>query len=81
MIVRGRAQDGVIVLLDGATLPEDAEVLIELVAPPDVPSDRMTEEEQKRILDELDRIASLPIEGDPEPFSGADHDKVLYGKP
>jgi predicted DNA-binding antitoxin AbrB/MazE fold protein len=30
--------------------------------------------------DELDRIAALPIEGDAHPFSGADHDQILYGK-
>lgn len=35
----------------------------------------------KRRLEMIDRIAALPIEGSTEPFSGADHDKVLYGKP
>jgi hypothetical protein len=29
----------------------------------------------------MDSIAALPIEGVDGPFSGADHDKVLYGKP
>jgi predicted DNA-binding antitoxin AbrB/MazE fold protein len=28
----------------------------------------------------LARIAALPVEGDRNPFSGADHDSVLYGK-
>ena len=28
----------------------------------------------------LKEIAELPIEGDPEPFSGADHDSILYPK-
>ncbi|MHB8900105.1 MAG: hypothetical protein ACYC6Y_15255 [Thermoguttaceae bacterium] len=81
MLIRGRVENGVIVLLDGATLPEGTQVLIEVVASPDVPNDTMTEEEHKRMLEELDRIAALPIEGDPEPFSGADHDQVLYRNP
>ncbi len=28
----------------------------------------------------LKEIAELPIEGDPEPFSGAHHDSILYPK-
>jgi len=27
----------------------------------------------------LSAIASLPLEGDGQPFSGRDHDKILYG--
>jgi hypothetical protein len=41
----------------------------------------MAEEEHRRLLEAIDRIAALPMEGSQEPFSGADHDKVLYGKP
>jgi hypothetical protein len=29
----------------------------------------------------VERGGSLPVEGDPERFSGAGQDKVLYGKP
>lgn len=28
----------------------------------------------------LSTIASLPVEGDGQPFSGRDHDKILYGE-
>jgi len=28
----------------------------------------------------LARLAALPIEGDADPFSGAEHDAILYGK-
>jgi len=41
----------------------------------------MPQEEHRRILQIMDRIAALPIEGNPEPFSGANHDNVLNGKP
>jgi hypothetical protein len=44
-------------------------------------SEKLSEAERQRICGILDRIAALPIEGSTEPFSGADHDKVLYGKP
>lgn len=33
------------------------------------------------IADALARIAELPVEGDAGGFSGADHDRVLYGEP
>ena len=39
----------------------------------------MSEAEHRRILEIMDRIAALPLEGPDEPFSGADHDKYLYG--
>lgn len=81
MAIRGRVENGVIILLDGSTLPEGTRVLIEVVAPPDVPKDRMSEEEHKRILEELDRIAALPDENPGDTFSGADHDQILYRNP
>ena len=31
------------------------------------------------VRDLVEEIAALPIEGATDPFSGADHDKVLYG--
>ena len=41
----------------------------------------MTPDEHRRILDILDRITALPIEGETDSFSGADHDRALYGAP
>ncbi|MGI8981858.1 MAG: hypothetical protein ACR2FY_21720 [Pirellulaceae bacterium] len=43
--------------------------------------DMMTAEEKQRLLAILDRITSLPNESPGDTFSGADHDKVLYGAP
>lgn len=38
------------------------------------------ESERGASLEEsLDRIASMPIQGHSDPFSGEDHDRVLYG--
>jgi predicted DNA-binding antitoxin AbrB/MazE fold protein len=38
------------------------------------------ESERGASLEErLDRIASMPIQGNSDPFSGEDHDRILYG--
>ena len=39
------------------------------------------EERRRRVNQALDEIAALPLEGPQDGFSGADHDKVLYGGP
>ena len=86
MVARGRVQNGVVVLEDDIHLPEGTRVTV-LPEPaqqgtaPEGGKDRMPEEERQRIRRIMDRIAALPIEGKTDPFSGADHDKVLYGKP
>ncbi|MGI8980096.1 MAG: hypothetical protein ACR2FY_12805 [Pirellulaceae bacterium] len=83
MTFHGTVQNGIVVLDGNPAIPDGTEVSVE-VAPAAVKSaapDRMTEEERLRVLAILDRIAALPIEGTAEPFSGADHDKVLYGAP
>ena len=57
--------------LEPLELPEGARLRLVL----------MTEDEtdgQKRPADVLSEIAALPLEGTAEPFSGSDHDSVLY---
>ena len=81
MAILGRVENGVVVLEAGASLPEGAEVTVEVRAVPEAARQSVSEEEHRRVLEVMDRIAALPIEGDPEPFGGADHDKLLYGKP
>ena len=36
--------------------------------------------EHKTPAEILSAIASLPVEGDGQPFSGRDHDQILYGE-
>lgn len=81
MVIRGRVKNGVIVVEDGLTLPEGAEVTVVVRAAPEATKNVTPEERRRRLIDAFQRIASLPIEGSTEPFSGADHDKVLYGNP
>ena len=85
MTLHGTVRSGVVVLEGGAALPEGTPVTvvvepIQATAPP-TQEERMSEEEHRRIMEIMDRIAALPIEGSSEPFSGRDHDKALYGKP
>lgn len=82
MVLHGKVHGGVVVLDEGERLPEGARVaVIPEVETPRERSDRMTPEEHARVLGILDRIAALPIEGMTDPFSGADHDRALYGAP
>ncbi len=81
MVIRGRIEKGVVVLNDDVTLPDGTELTVVVCAAPEATEDAMSEEQHRRLSDAFQQIASLPIEGAKDPFSGADHDKVLYGKP
>jgi hypothetical protein len=83
MTLHGKIQNGMVVFEGNPQLPEGAPVTVLVDPPRPAPAandDQMSEEEHQRILAIMDRIAALPIEGSGEPFSGRDHDKVLYGK-
>lgn len=85
MVIPGRVQKGVVVLENGTSLPDGTEVTVSVCAEADrataKSTERMPEEERRRIRAIMDRIAALPDENPDDTFSGADHDKVLYGKP
>ena len=84
MTLHGKIQNGVVVLEENPGLAEGTPVTVLVESQsgrPAEPDEKMSPEEHQRVLAILDRIAALPIEGSSEPFSGADHDKVLYGKP
>jgi hypothetical protein len=79
MVIRGRVQNGVVVLENDTSLPEGMEVTVVASAAIEAASDTMSEEQRKRYLEALRRIDALPNENPNDAFSGADHDRVLYG--
>jgi len=81
MVIRGRVQNGVVVLEDGTSLPEGVEVTVVAPAAPASSGGLLSEAEHRRVLEAIGRIAAMPIEGASEPFSGREHDRVLYGSP
>ncbi|MCU0709876.1 MAG: hypothetical protein MUF23_16460 [Pirellula sp.] len=77
MVIKGTVHNGQIIL-EGSLLPEGTQVLITPIQSSNL------EDLQKQDLNGLKaaihRIASLACENDfNDGFSGADHDKVLYG--
>ena len=80
VVIRGRIQKGVAVL-EAASVPEGTEVAVVVPVASKAACEEMLAAERQRVLQIMDRIAALPIEGTGEPFSGAEHDKVLYGAP
>lgn len=85
MVIHGRVHNGVVVFAEDIRLPEGTSVCIvpeaTAAVPPQPRADRLSEAEHRTRLAILEGIAALPIEGSREPFSGADHDRVLYGRP
>ena len=64
---------GVLRLKEPLALADGA--IVEVTITASVPSG-----ESKTPAEILSAIASLPVEGDGQPFSGRDHDKILYGE-
>ena len=69
-------QDGVLKPDSALPLPDGARVEI-VVRSADLSEPVPDPREAARIMAE---IAALPEEGDQTPFSGRDHDKILYGE-
>jgi hypothetical protein len=71
----------VVVLENEASLPEGTEVAVVVRTAPESADKSELDAERRHALEIMDRIAALPIEGENQPFSGADHDSALYGNP
>ncbi len=77
MVIKGTVHNGHI-RIEGSMLPEGTQVLITPIKSPD--SDALPVRDLTGLKTEIHRIASLACENDAnDGFSGAVHDKVLYG--
>jgi hypothetical protein len=84
MTLQGTIQNGVVVLQEGAQLPNGTPVtvLVESAAiAASAPTERLSTTEFERVRAILNEIASLPSENPGDTFRGSDHDRVLYGEP
>jgi predicted DNA-binding antitoxin AbrB/MazE fold protein len=80
MVIRGRIENGVVVLKDDVSLPEGTEVSVFVLAKHDASGETVTDEQQRRYREALARIDAVPNENPGDTISGADHDQVLYGE-
>jgi hypothetical protein len=83
MEIQGHYQNGLIVPNDGTALPDGTEVTIKVTVPshPATTNSEMTEQQRQHYLAALARIDAVPNESPGDAFSGADHDRILYGSP
>ena len=80
MVIRGRIEDGVVVLNENPPLPNGTEVTVFVRSEP--ANGRLAAEQRLRKRREAAaRIAAVPDENPGDNFSGVDHDQVLYGAP
>jgi len=80
MTLQGKIHNGRVVFDNPVNLPEGTPVTVSVEPETIAISDRLTTEQIRQRKAMFDEITALPMEG-PGGFSGADHDKVLYGKP
>lgn len=78
MVIKGTVHNGMI-RFENSELPEGTQVLITLMEGPIAKV--IKEDSLEQLKQEVHRIASLASESDigDDGFSGADHDKLLYG--
>ena len=76
MVVRGRIQNGVVILDADATPPV---VDVAVRAAPGADKEVVVDAQRQRVLPIMDRSAGRPDEAMNESFSDADHDNEIYG--
>jgi hypothetical protein len=78
MEIQGHFQNGMIVPHDGLSLPDGTEVTI-TVRYGDPRGSMMSPAELERYLAAMARLDAVTNENPGDTFSGADHDRELYG--
>jgi hypothetical protein len=85
MTLHGTIENGVVVLDSRPDVPNGTPVTVVVEPSPLLASaatiDRLTDDQLRQRRAILDQITALPSENPGDTFSGADHDRVLYGEP
>jgi predicted DNA-binding antitoxin AbrB/MazE fold protein len=80
MEINGHYENGVIIPDNDISWPDGTKVTISVrAANARNDRDKMSDEERHRYLEALARIDAVPDENPSDTFSGADHDRALYG--
>lgn len=79
MVVQGHIQDGIVVPDTALSLPDGTHVTIVVPSEASAADRTMSVEQKTRYLDALAKIDGVPNENPGDDFSGADHDRALYG--
>lgn len=80
MTLYGKVQNGVVVFDAGTIVPDGTEVAV-FVPPTGATAGLASVAERERRRKALAEILAIPDENPGDTFSGADHDRVLYGEP
>ncbi len=81
MVIHGHIENGSVIPHGAIALPNGTEVVISLRAENKPIGEAMSEHELKRYQEALARIDAAASENPGDAFSGADHDRALYGAP
>jgi hypothetical protein len=79
MEVQGHFLNGMIVPRDSLSLPDGTEVTIIVPNEAQSAGASMSDNERERYIEALSRIDVLKNENPGDTFSGAEHDRILYG--
>jgi hypothetical protein len=79
MEIQGHFHDGMIIPHDPLSLPDGTEVTIVVRGSESNAAPQMSAEERDRYLAAMARLDTIANENPGDNFSGADHDRELYG--
>lgn len=74
MTIKVIYQNGVFKPLNPLDVKEGTEAEVTIQKPRSIPT-------PEKVIENLLRLADMPLEGEGKLFSGRDHDKILYGDP
>ena len=80
MVIRGRVENGVVILERNANVPDGTEVTVIINSRSNGSPETMTDMERQRYREALGRLDALPNERPDDDFRGAHHDRALYGE-